>query len=213
MERFFSVKMPFSTFLQNVLFVSLLALALTLLAYVLLSPGFLSLLVGDSTALARFMRQVATNGLTVVVVTNYVGFFIFALSQDVWAKTRDPVLNAVADVVIRAVLFIGIHAVIYVASADWFGSFGGSRSTAIRVVAPTLERSAYFENISGAYLYAVFLSALPLYIYWMRRSILTKRVAEGSARKALCYLTAMVFVAMGLISVTALSFLMAATLN
>ena len=48
-------------------------------------------------------------------------------------------------------------------SADWFGSFGGSRLTALRVVAPTLARSALFENISGVYLYATLASAVPLY--------------------------------------------------
>ncbi|MCZ7675248.1 MAG: hypothetical protein M5U35_04310 [Roseovarius sp.] len=34
----------------------------------------------------------------------------------------------------------------------------------LRVVAPTLVRSILFENISGAYLYATLVSALPLYV-------------------------------------------------
>jgi hypothetical protein len=31
-------------------------------------------------------------------------------------------------------------------------------------VSPTLARSAFFENISGVYLYATMISALPLYV-------------------------------------------------
>ena len=40
-------------------------------------------------------------------------------------------------------------------SADLFGSFNGSRATALSVVGPTLERSFMFGNISGVYLYAL----------------------------------------------------------
>jgi hypothetical protein len=31
-------------------------------------------------------------------------------------------------------------------------------------VAPTLARSAFFENVSGVYLYATLVSAIPLYV-------------------------------------------------
>jgi hypothetical protein len=70
----------------------------------------------------------------------------------------------------RVVLFIALHAVIYTLSADWFGSFGGSRLKTLRVVAPTLAQSALFQNISGVYLYATLISALPLYITAIERS-------------------------------------------
>ena len=65
---------------------------------------------------------------------------------------------------------ISLHAVIYMVSADWFGSFGGDRLTALRIVAPTLARSALFQNISGVYLYATLASALPLYAAAIGRS-------------------------------------------
>ncbi len=61
------------------------------------------------------------------------------------------------------ILFILLHGLVYFVSADWFGSFGGDRLQALQVVGPTLARSAFFENISGAYLYATLVSALPLY--------------------------------------------------
>lgn len=60
---------------------------------------------------------------------------------------------------------------IYFISADWFGSFGADRWQALQVVGPPLVRSALFENISGVYLYATLVSALPLYATVMARSL------------------------------------------
>lgn len=111
-----------------------------------------------------------TNGLPVVFVINYVGFFLFALSHERANQGGDPASYVVVDVILRLGLFVCLHALIYVVSADWYGSFGGSRATALQVVAPTLARSALFENISGVYFYATFISAIPLYAIAIRRS-------------------------------------------
>ncbi len=163
MERYFSTEMPGLLFARNTLIASVLGLVPLLVLYIALSPGFAAHLAGGGPALIRFLRQVLTNGLPVVFAVNYVGFFIFAAIMD---KATDPhsyrVLIAV-DLPVRVGVFVLLHAVIYVLSADWFGSFGGSRSTALRVVAPTLARSALFGNISGVYLYATLLAALPVY--------------------------------------------------
>lgn len=157
-------------FLRNVLLFSLAGLLPVLLLYVLLSPGFASALAEGGPSLTRFLRQVVTNGLPVVLVINYVGFFLFALSNERAEQGRDPAIYIVVDVFLRLGLFVCLHALIYVVSADWYGSFGGSRATALRVVAPTLARSAQFENISGVYFYATFVSAIPLYASATRRS-------------------------------------------
>jgi hypothetical protein len=163
LEHFFSTKMPGIQFLRNVLLFSIVGLLPVLLLYVFSSPGFASSLAEGGPALSRFLRQVATNGLPVIFVSNYVGFFLFALSQNENAGDRDPAIYALLDVPVRVFVFLTLHIVIYVLSADWFDSFGGSRATALRVVAPTLARSAMFENISGVYLYATLVSAFPLY--------------------------------------------------
>lgn len=149
---------------------SLAGLLPVLIFYVALSPGFATALADGGPALRRFLRQVLTNGLPVVVIINYVGFFLFALSRERPGTCRDPAIYIVVDFFSRLGLFIGLHALIYVVSADWYGSFGGSRATALRVVAPTLARSALFENISGVYLYATLISAIPLYVSAVRRS-------------------------------------------
>ena len=170
MERYFSTHMPGMQFLRNVLLFSLAGLLPVLASYVALSPGFATALADGGPALKRFLRQVLTNGLPVVVTVNYVGFFLFAVSQESSGGGRDPGTYIVVDFFSRLGLFVGLHALIYVVSADWYGSFGGSRTTAWRVVAPTLARSALFENISGVYLYATLVSAIPLYISAVRRS-------------------------------------------
>ena len=177
MDRFFSTDMPSGQFLRNVLLFSLAGLLPVLAVYVLLSPGFAPALTQGGPALRRFLRQVLTNGVPVVVIVNYVGFFLFALSHQRTGPRRDPVLFIGVDIAVRLTLFFALHVVIYIMSADWFGSFGGNRSTALRVVAPTLARSALFENVSGVYLYATMVSAVPLYASAAKRSPVLRRAA------------------------------------
>lgn len=162
--------MPGLRFLRNVVLFSLVGLLPAVLTYIVLTPGFASVLVQGGPNLQRFVRQILTNGMPVVCAVNYVGFLLYALSKKRDPPLRDPLTFIVSDVVARVSLFIGLHALIYVLSADWYGSFGGSRSTALKTVAPTLARSAYFENISGAYFYATLISAVPLYVSVSRRS-------------------------------------------
>ena len=162
--------MPGVQFLRNVLLFSLAGLLPVLVLYVALSPGFATALADGGPALMRFLRQVLTNGLPVIMVVNYVGFLLFALSHERSGSGRDPGTYIVVDFFSRLGLFVSLHALIYVVSADWYGSFGGSPTTALRVVAPTLARSALFENISGVYLYATLVSAIPLYVSAVRRS-------------------------------------------
>ena len=162
--------MPGLRFLRNVVLFSLVGLLPAVLTYIVLTPGFASVLVQGGPNLQRFVRQILTNGMPVVCAVNYVGFLLYALSKKQDSPLGDPLTFIISDVVARVSLFIGLHALIYVLSADWYGSFGGSRSTALKTVAPTLARSAYFENISGAYFYATLISAVPLYVSVSRRS-------------------------------------------
>lgn len=157
-----------------------------LVLYVALTPGFATALSWSDQALGRFLRQIVTNGLPVVFAVNYLAFFLYASTNARGGLERRPGLVLFLDVSARIVSFTVLHILIYVLSADWFGSFGGSRATAVRVVAPTLARSAFFENISGVYLYATLVSAIPLYASvierWIARGVATKhRDARGLA--------------------------------
>jgi len=164
MQGLFSLSMPFSHFVRNTALLSLASLVPLLALYVGLRPGFAAMLMDGGPALSRFLRQVLTNGFPVVFAVNYISFFHFALVSARQPTPRDTIFIVFIDMSIRIIVFILLHAIIYVVSANWFGSFGGSQATALRVVAPTLARSALFENISGVYLYATLVSALPLYV-------------------------------------------------
>jgi len=172
MEKYFTLDMSATRFARNTFIVSLLSLIPLLLVYISLTPGFGPMLLGGGPALSRFLRQVLTNGVPVVFVVNWVSFFLFALLLSKRGRVRGLALVFLIDLPARLVIFIFLHVVIYVVSADWFGSFGGSRLTALLVVAPTLARSALFENISGVYLYATLVSALPLYVTAIEQSLL-----------------------------------------
>lgn len=201
MQRYFSLDMPASRFARNTLIVSLAGIAPLLLLFIVQTPGFASHLAAGGPALTRFARQVLTNGLPVVFVINYVSFFLFAWQIVHCGGRRARLLVLVVDLWLRVFLFIFLHAIIYVISADWFESFGGSRLTALRTVAPTLARSALFENVSGVYLYATLLSALPLYVSILRsakpaRPILSGRMAAVLASLALFGLSALALTAL-----------------
>lgn len=152
-RKSYSPELPFGRFLRNVVVLSIAGILPFLLAYVLTTPSFTMMLVTNTTALGRFLRQIMTNGFPVVVLVNYLGFVFtyVALKQTGHSRVR----SILSDSFLRGVIFLGAHVLVYVFSADLFGSFGGDRRTALSVVGPTLERSFLFENISGVYLYAL----------------------------------------------------------
>lgn len=157
LDRWFRLDMPAARFGLHVLIVSAAGLVPALAVFIALSPGLAAHLASDATALMRFGRQILTNGVPVVLVVNFIGFVLFAARG-----RRGPVATLGVDLAARLAAFIGLHAVIYPASALWFDSFGGDPAQALRVVAPTLAAAAGFSNLSGAYLYATLLGAAPL---------------------------------------------------
>lgn len=175
MEKYFAIDMPFWRFARNTLIVSCLGLFPLLLLFILRTPGFGAHLLNGGPALGRFLRQVITNGLPVVFAVNYLSFFLYAAGNASRSDGPVPMRLILIDIPARMVLFILLHAVIYFLSADWFGSFGGDHWQALTVVGPTLVRSALFENISGVYLYATLVGALPLYV-----SVMQSQSAHGT---------------------------------
>ena len=176
-ERYFAVDMPAWRFLLNTLAVSCLALLPLLLLYVWLTPGFGSLLLDNGLAMGRFLRQVVTNGFLVVFTINYLGFFLYAALIARYGRIRASARILLIDPPSRVVVFVFLHALIYFFSADWFGSFGGDHWLALRVVGPTLARSALFANLSGVYFYATLGSAFPVY-----RAAIGRLIARNAHR-------------------------------
>ena len=174
LERHFGLDLPFGRFARNVAVLSLAGLLPLLVLYIALQPGFGAMLLDGGPAVSRLGRQVLTNGLPVVFAVNYLGFVLYGALARAWWPERAAALLLLIDPPLRLAAFVSLHALIYVASADWFGSFGGDRLTALRVVAPTLARAASFENLSGVYLYAALVGALPVHVAALR-TLLTHR--------------------------------------
>lgn len=210
MQRYFAIQMPAIHFVRNTFVFSLLALVPPLLVFVALTPGFGAMLAGGGPPLERFMRQVITNGLPVVFAVNYVSFFLYAWIVSKPDQRYGITLVLLVDMPVRVFGFIALHAVIYVLSADWFGSFGGSRATALRVVAPTLARSVLFENISGVYLYATLVSALPLYVTAIESSDRLGGLARRVAGRSGYVLAAVLMFGLSVLALTALAALIRA---
>ena len=162
LENHFNLEIPFSRFFRNVLLLSCFSILPFLLIFILLSPGFLTLLTTNGTAFIRFNRQVLSNGVLVVFVINCIGFISAKALQT--RLRQHAVRYLFLDGFIRAILFVALHALIYVISADLFGSFGGDRLTALKVVGPTLQRAYAFENVSSVYLYGTLVGSYALYI-------------------------------------------------
>lgn len=180
-DRYFAIDTPFWQFLLNTFVVSCLCLFPLLLVYVGLTPGFGPMLMGDGLALRLFLRQVVTDGLLVVFIVNYLGFFVFSVFTAPRGRHDREWLFLVIDPPSRAAIFVFLHGLIYFNSADWFGSFGGDHWQALRVVGPTLARSALFANLEGVYLYATISSALPVYAVVIDR-LLSRRAAAHRTR-------------------------------
>lgn len=178
LSKFFSVELPFSRFCWNILVFSFLSILPILIVYVALTPGFVTMLTTNRIALIQFMRQVLTNGVPVVFFVNYIGFV--AVSAFLRRERCEYIRHFLLDGFSRALLFIVLHALIYVLSADFFASFGGDRRTALQVIGPTLERAFLFENLSGVYLYSILPGAIIAYIAGFRQRQNAGVVASGS---------------------------------
>lgn len=169
-ERHFSVRLPFTRFARNMVLLSLIGLTPVLAFYIALTAGFWSHLMTADAALARFLRQILTNGLPVVFAVNTVSVILFSQLR---LRNVDAGAALVLDFLTRTAFFAALHAVIFFASALMFGSFGGDPLQGLRVVSPTLAQAAAFGNLSGVYLYATLISALPLHMAlaeaWLQR--------------------------------------------
>lgn len=170
-ERHLTPELPAARFVANVALVSIAGLVPALALYVSLTPGFAAHLRGSEGALGAFLRQVATNGLPVVIALNYVSFTLLARVR---AETTGLGGIVALDFAARTGLFVALHAAIYAGSAVLFGSFGGDPARGLAVVAPTLVAAAGFGNLSGVYLYAGLVGALPLHM----------ALTESAARRA-----------------------------
>lgn len=75
-------------------------------------------------------------------------------------------------------------------------------------MAPTLVRSIFFENISGAYLYATLVSGLPLYVMAIENSRTLGGLSHRLPGRSGPVLFAIAFFAVSVLALTALAALL-----
>ena len=109
LDRHFSVSLPFGRFARNIALLSLAGLVPTLALYIALSPGLWGHLMATDAALARFRRQIVTNGLPVVLILNACSLILFAQLR---ARQLCPARALAIDIPARIGAFIALHAVI-----------------------------------------------------------------------------------------------------
>lgn len=199
-DRHFSIRLPFTRYARNIVLLSLFGLTPTLTLYIALIPGFWAHLTTSNVALALFLRQILTNGLPVVFTVNAVSMILFSQLR---LHTMEPGWALTLDFATRTIFFAGLHAVIFFASAQIFGSFGGDPLQALRVVGPTLAQSAAFGNLSGVYLYATLISALPLHMVLTENWFRTHRAQPASGTTMV--LCSLVVIAAQIFMLTALA--------
>jgi hypothetical protein len=183
-DRYFSDNVPTRRFMLNTLIFSCAALLLLLIAYISLIPGMWTSLREDSFQRSEFLAQIVGNGLPVVFVVNYLGFVAYAqIHRPQFGRNISAVAALALDMAIRILLFLVTTAIIYVLFADLAGSFKGDDILALRAVGPTLMDAATFRNLTGVYLYACAISALPIFlaaiIELMQRSPLVSKIVRG----------------------------------
>ncbi len=143
---------------------SLIGMVLAAGFYIATYPALRMGLMDDPMLLNAFLRQVIASGLVTVFVINTIGFANYGAFVARGNDGRSTAAVLGADLFTRGLLFVGMHVIIYYLAAEYYASFGGNTLLALQVVAPTLAGAAHMGNLSGVYLWATAISALPFFM-------------------------------------------------
>ncbi|MGY6644004.1 MAG: hypothetical protein ACXIVD_02190 [Salinarimonas sp.] len=155
---------------------SVIGLLLATGFYILTYPALRAGLMDDPMLLNAFLRQIIASGLLIVFVINTIGFANYRAFVARGNDGRSTAAVLGADLFTRGLLFFGMHVISYYLAAEYYDSFGGNTLLALQVVAPTLAGAAYMGNLSGVYLWATAISALPFFM------VVLAQGADGSGR-------------------------------
>lgn len=113
-----------------------------------------------------FLHQFLFDGLLKVVLVNAFAYrYCHHLIQSfVAGSTIKNLAWLAADAFCKALLFVGLTTVIYMAYAYFSGAFGGDVLSAVKSVPITIREAVQFHNLTGVYIYALPLSAFPIYL-------------------------------------------------
>lgn len=164
LSALFSARIGWLRFALQSFVLSMIGLLLAAGFYILTYPALRAGLMNDAMLLNAFLRQVMASGLLIVFVINAIGFANYRAFVTRGNDGRSMAAMLGADLLTRGFLFFGMHAISYYLAAEYYGSFGGNPLLALQVVAPTLAGAVHMGNLSGVYLWATAISALPFFI-------------------------------------------------
>jgi hypothetical protein len=149
------------TFLINVIALTLASLLCVLLLYCTKMPGLI-----DQLLTPGFLKQFVGNGILVTLAVNAVAYrqYRHLLSQLSQGSGFRSWLWVAADTCLKALLFIGLTALVYVAFALTTSAFRGDVGSALRAVPITIREALFFRNLTGVYIYSLALSSFPIYL-------------------------------------------------
>jgi len=160
----FSAQTGWLRFVLQSFVLSMIGLLLATGFYILTYPALRAGLMHDPMLLNAFLRQIMASGLLIVFVINAIGFANYRAFVARGNDGRSMAAVLGADLFTRGFLFFVMHAISYYLAAEYYGSFGGNVLIALQVVAPTLAGAAHMGNLSGVYLWATAISALPFFM-------------------------------------------------
>lgn len=168
-------RQSFGRLLWNVLVLSATSLVVILLIYAYKTPGLTAQLSSEG-----FLRQFFGNGMVVVYLVNLSTFLLFRPVVDSMAHAgvARGMAIAIAEIVVKAALFVALTLITYILFAVTTGAFDGSIENAIGAVRPTIQGAFAFRNLTAVYFYSVLISAFPVWL------VIGIRILAGDAQLA-----------------------------
>lgn len=120
----------------------------------------------DQLLTKGFIQQFLGNGLVIVFIINALAYaqyrhLLGSFSADSLGKN---LLWIFADFCAKAILFVVLTAIIYMAFALTTGAFTGSIESALRSVPITIRDALFFRNLTSVYIYSLLLSSFPIFV-------------------------------------------------
>ena len=148
-------------FFMSVLLFTTLSLLFFLAVYTSKMTGLISQLLTQG-----FLLQFIGNGLLVTLAINW---FAYSQYRNLIASFNAGSMGQniawiLADLFTKAILFVGLTAVIYLVFTLLFGAFRGDVSDALHSVPITIREAIYFRNLTSVYIYSLLLGSFPIYI-------------------------------------------------
>ncbi|MEM9311509.1 MAG: hypothetical protein AAGA34_08685 [Pseudomonadota bacterium] len=188
-RRYFPGRHALGTYLPNVLLLSALSLAAVNFVYWTNTGGFQNqFATGASTRV--FLSQLVFDGLLKVFIVNWIAMLAYEsyITRIASFGLVGCMGLVMMDVVLRLGLFLLVSAVIWSGFVAIFGSFQGDFQSAYEALPQTVRGATSFGNLTGTYIYANAIGALPMLLVVTLRILSLSPRITGFVRGALFWL-------------------------